>query len=213
MKTKIYLIIIFFFFSLHLFSQTIKKTLVAKPAITTTHAEKKLPEPEKKPTPPPTDLQKAVVNIVVGDDGKDNDTYLGILINDGTKRLAAYYGYKMNGVIEPSTTGEFFPGDNETLPTILEASEYTGEIKQVGVIPEPVLREANLSDFTNNGGSLKLAIKPNGHDTWKIKSLSLSMYFNNDSHSPRKIIWNGFTLSQDSRSKDLEFDKNFNPIQ
>jgi len=39
------------------------------------------------------------------------------------------------------------------------------------------------------------------------------MYFNNDSHSPRKINWNGFTLSQDSRSKDLEFDKNFNPIQ
>jgi hypothetical protein len=95
----------------------------------------------------------------------------------------------------------------------LEASEPTGEMKQAGVIPEPVLREANLSDFNSKGGSIQISIKPNGHDTWKLKSFSLSMYFNNDSHSPRKIIWNGFTLSQDSRSKDLEFDKNFNPIQ
>ena len=213
MKTKIYLIIIFFFFSLHLFSQTIKKTLVAKPVTTTTHAVTKVPQPEKKTPPPPTDLDKAVVNIVVGDDGKDNDTYLNIFINDSNKRLAAYYGNKMNGNFVPSGGGEFFPGDNETLPTNLEASEPTGEMKQVGDLPLPVLREANLSDFNSKGGSIQILIKPNGHDTWKLKSFSLSMYFSYDSHSPRKIIWNGFTLSQDSRSKDLEFDKNFNPIQ
>ena len=87
-------------------------------------------------------MQNAVVNIVVGDDGKDYDTQLSVLIKDENKRIAGYYGIPSHDIAgNPSvgtTMGEYFPGDNETVPVTLEASVPTGEIKQKGSLPLPV---------------------------------------------------------------------------
>jgi hypothetical protein len=157
-------------------------------------------------------LKNAVVNVVVGNDGKDKDTYVAVSINDDNKRTAAYYGIFKGSYVQPMTNGEYFPGDNETLPTQLDASEPTGQIDNSKFPPLPVVREATLPDFAN-GGSIVIAIQPTGHDTWNINSFTVTLYFNNDPNSPHKMTWNGFTLSQDSRSRVLEFDKNFNPIQ
>ena len=227
MKQKLFLLMTTIFCETFLFAQIKTVKPLAQKKVVTTTATKPLTNPNQvktqTPPPPPTDLQKAVVNIIVGDDGKDDDTRLAISINDGHKRLAAYYGDKVNtmganGVpgdgVNGIKGGEYFPGDNETLPITMYASVPTGETKLVGALPLPVLREAALSDFTNNnGGSIQLVFIPNGHDTWKINSFSVTLYFNNDPGTPHKITWTGITLSQDSRTKDLEFDKNFNPIQ
>ena len=219
MKTKSFsLITIAFFSCIQLFAQVkTLKPLTQKRVIPVTTTVQKIPAtaPKKQvpPQAPSTDLQNAVVNIVVGDDGKDKDTYVAISIIDDNKRTAAYYGAADRGTyIQPMTSGEYFPGDNETLPTKLDASEPTGQMDNSKFPPLPVVREANLSDFSN-GGTISLGIKPTGHDTWKINTFTVTLYFNNDSGSPHKMTWNGFTLSQDSRSRTLEFDKNFNPIQ
>ena len=135
-----------------------------------------------------------------------------------SKRIAGYYGVPSHDMlgnpdIAGTTMGEYFPGDNETVPIALDASVPTGQVTMKGSLPLPVLREAAVSDFSSGGGTVEIGIAPNGHDTWKIKSFSLTLYFNNDPSSPHKITWNGFTVAQDSRIKILEFDKNFNPIQ
>ncbi|MFI5186169.1 MAG: hypothetical protein ACHQF0_05560 [Chitinophagales bacterium] len=219
MKSRLFFLMPAVFFTTYLFAQVKAVKPLTQKTVVTTPETKKItnPQPVKtqnNPAPAPTDLQKAVVNIVVGDDGKDKDTYVSIDIKDNNQRRAAYYGTllvsdNINGI----TTGEFFPGDDETLPTQLQASEPTGQIDNTKVPPLPVIREASVSDFTNGGGSLSITIRPNGHDTWKIKNFSVTLYFRNDPASPHKITWNGFTLSQDSRLKTLEFDKNFNAIQ
>ena len=203
------------FLATHLFAQVKAVRPLAKKTVVTTSATKPIinPKPPKTENPPPkpTDLQSAVVNIVVGDDGKDNDTGLRIFLSDENKRNAAVYpslaekGYA-------ATKDEYFVGETVTLPMTTEASVPTGEIKQVGVLPLPVLREATPADFSG-GGDVRIQINPNGHDTWKIATVSLTLSFNNDSSSPHKITWSNIVLSQDSRNRDLLFDKNFNPIQ
>jgi hypothetical protein len=207
MKTRLFLLMTIAFFSgIQLFAQVkavkplVKKTVVSTPTNKITN-----PQPIKtgNPPPKPTDLQKAVVNIVVGDDGKDYNTFINIYINDGNRRKAADCSEFGN---------EYFPGENETLPTQLDASVPTGETKLVGALPLPVTKEATLSDFTN-GGSIDMVIGTVGNDTWKINSFSVTLYFNNDPGSPHKLTWTGFTLTQDTKTKHLEFDKNFNPIQ
>ena len=224
MKTKFYCSMVAIFMGITLFSQTkVMRPLTAKtvaPAPTTTTVVKQnvqVTKPQNKPAPTPTDLQNAVVNIVVGDDGKDYDTKLSVVVNDDNKRIAGYYGLPShdmlgNPSIAGTTMGEYFPGDNETVPITLEASVPTGQVNTSKYPPLPVVREANVSDFAN-GGTILMRIYPNGHDTWKINSFSVTLYFNNDSGSPHKITWNGFTVAQDSPSRILEFDKNFNPIQ
>jgi len=218
MKTKLYFLIAVGFLSINAFSQTkVLRPVTAKTVSTTptstTVVKPQVVKQQNKPAPAPTDLQNAVVNVVVGDDGKDKDTYVAIAIVDGNKRIAAYYGILKSGTyVMPMTNGEYFPGDNETLPTQLDKSEPTGEIDNTKFPPVAVVREANLSDFAN-GGTINMVIQPTGHDTWKMNSFTVTLYFNNDPGSPHKMTWNGFTLSQDSRSRTLEFDKNFTPIQ
>ena len=223
MKTKFYFFLAVGFLSSNAFSQTkVMKPLTAKtvaptPAANTVVKKEGVAKPQNKPAPTPTDLQNAVVNIVVGDDGKDYDTKLSVVVNDDNKRMAGYYGVPSHDMlgnpdIVGTSMGEYFPGDNETVPVTLDASVPTGEINTSKYPPLPVLREANVSDFAN-GGTILMRIYPNGHDTWKINSFSVTLYFNNDSGSPHKITWKGFTVAQDSPSRILEFDKNFNPIQ
>ena len=215
MKFKFLLLLTILFCSAHSFAQVPKAKTNYHPQVLVKKMPPKTELTKNTPPPAPTDLQKAVINIVVGDDGKDKDTYFAIIVNDGNKRIACYYGNMWkNGVIHAAGGGEYFTGDNETLPLTLDASVPTGEMRTIANIPIPITKEAALADFTNNnGGSLELDIYPNGHDTWKISSLSLTLYFNNDASSPRKITWHGITVSQDSRIKVLEFDKDFNPIQ
>lgn len=219
MRTKFHFLIALSFLGTNVFSQTkvlrpqTSKTVAPSPAANVIVKKEGAVKPQNKPAPTPTDLQNAVINIVVGNDGKDNDTYVSVSILDDNKRTAAFYGVADKGsYVQGMTTGEYFPGDNETLPTKLDKSEPTGEIDNSKFPPLPVTREANLSDFSN-GGSIFIVIRPNGHDKWNINSFTVTLYFNNDPGTPHRMTWNGFTLAQDSPTKTLEFDKNFNPIQ
>ena len=98
MKTKFFLLITLFFCSLHLFSQIPKQPVVAKPVT-------KVPVAQKISAHVPdanlVHLQKVVVNIVVGDDGKDKDSKLSIAVYITAKNpftgkdqddQCAYYG-------------------------------------------------------------------------------------------------------------------------
>jgi hypothetical protein len=219
MKKTCYFFIALSFLSTNLFSQAkvlrpmTAKTVATPPATNTIVKKEGVVKPQNKPAPTPTGLQNAVINIVVGNDGKDNDTFVAVSIIDDKKRTAAYYGVADRGsYVQAMTTGEYFPGDNETLPTKLDKSEPTGEIDNSKFPPVAVTREADLSDFSS-GGSILIVIKPNGHDKWNINSFTVTLYFNNDPGTPHRMTWNGFTLAQDSPTKTLEFDKTFTPIQ
>ena len=99
MKTKFYVAIAAIFIGTNLFSQTkvlrpiTSKTVAPTPVANTVVKKEGVAKPQTKPAPTPTDLQNAVINIVVGDDGKDNDTELSIVIKDENKRIAGYYGF------------------------------------------------------------------------------------------------------------------------
>ena len=105
MKTKFYFAITAMFLGTNLFSQTkvlrpiTSKTVAPTPAANTVVKKEGVAKPQNKPAPTPTDLQNAVINIVVGDDGKDKDTYVAVSIVDDNKRTAAYYGVPPTGVV------------------------------------------------------------------------------------------------------------------
>ena|SRR5664279_640548 len=156
-------------------------------------------------------LQKTVVNIVAGDEGKDKDSKLRITIdadNCGvSNHLCAYYGG--GDPISPISSDAYLPGENVTIPTNLYAGiPYV--ISEFGLPREAGDREAVFSDFSN-GGDIQLVFVTT-HDIWEIKSLTPALYFN-DSGTPHKITWTNIQLSQDVEFKRLQFDKNFNPIQ
>jgi len=216
MKTKLFLFTIAFFCVTQLFAQIIKtmplreKTMA--PSVNSQNM--KIMQEQKKqnvPPPAPTDLQSASISILNGDDGKDNDTYVLIDFLDNNQRAAANYNNTPNTVLPARPNDEYFAGSSITLPMKTEASIPTGQMKQVGALPLPVLRYATVGDFSN-GGEVKITINPNGHDTWKIQTLSITISFRNDANSPRKITWSNIVLSQDSRIRELLFDKNFNPL-
>ncbi len=218
MKPKFFLLIPTIFSCGSLFSQVnkiakppIQKTIVATPPIKKT--SNSAPVKTQNVPPPPTDLQSASISILTGDDGKDNDTYVFLDLLDNNKRVAATYNNIPNGkgfVGRPND--EYYAGASVSLPMIMETSVPTGEIKLKGSLPLPVLREANISDFSS-GGEVRIKIQPNGHDTWKIQTVSITFSFNNDGNSPHKITWSNIVLSQNGVTRDLLFDKNFNPIQ
>ena len=217
MKTKFYFLIAVGLFSANAFSQTkVLRPLTAKtvaPAPTATKViHPAVTKPQNKPAPKPTDLQNAVVNILTGDDGKDNDTWVYVYLLDNNKRIAAVYTNSVGNsyVIRPND--EFYAGASVSLPMTLQASVPTGEMKQAGGIPIPLMRQADLADF-NNQGEVKIQIVPNGHDTWKMQTLSITFSFNNDGSSPHKITWSNIVVSQNNTTAELLFDKNFNPIQ
>ena len=171
MKTKFFLLIAITLPGLNLFSQTkVLKPLTAKTVAPTpasnTVVKTEAAKPQTKPAPVPTDLQKAVVNIVVGDDGKDYDTKLSILIEDENNRMAGYYGNPTHDMFgtpdssDQSPWANIFQASTGTWPITLTASVPTGEIKQVGSLPLAVMREAYVSDFSGNGGIVKILIAP-----------------------------------------------------
>ena len=182
----------------------VKQPLVAKPVI-------KPPVAQKISSQVVNGLQKAVVNIVVGDDGKDKDSKLSITIeaDDGgvANHLCAYYG---GASIEPISSGAYLPGENVTIPTNLYAGILYTTDNGNGTTTAGA-REAVFSDFSS-GGSIHLQFETT-NDIWKIKSLTVSLFFDKDPFTPYKITWTNIQLSQDVLFKDLKFDKNFKPIQ
>ena len=216
MNTKFFLLITTVFFATHLFAQVKAVRPLAKKTVVTTSATKPLinPKPAKTENPPPkpTDLQNASVSIISGDDGKDNDTYLFVDLLDNNKRVAATYNNVPNSTFPSRPNDEFYAGASVSLPMTTEASIPTTQMKQAGGILIPIMRQATLADF-NNQGEVKIRIQPNGHDTWKLQTLSITFSFDNDNNSPHKITWSNIVLSQNNTTIDLLFDKNFNPIQ
>jgi hypothetical protein len=216
MNTKFFLLITTVFFATHLFAQVKAVRPLAKKTVVTTAATRPLinPKPAKTENPPPkpTDLQNASVSIISGDDGKDNDTYLFVDLLDNNKRVAATYNNVPNSTFPSRPNDEFYAGASVSLPMTTEASIPTTQMKQAGGILIPIMRQATLADF-NNQGEVKIRIQPNGHDTWKLQTLSITFSFDNDNNSPHKITWSNIVLSQNNTTIDLLFDKNFNPIQ
>jgi hypothetical protein len=219
MKTQFFLFAITCFSVMQLFAQAIKTMpLQEKTLAPTPNAQNmKIVVEQKKqnvpPPAPPANLQSASINILNGDDGKDNDTYVLIDFLDNNQRAAANYNNAphTNGALPARPNDEYFSGSSVTLPMKTEASIPTGQMTQIGALPLPVLRYATPGDFAN-GGEVKITINPNGHDTWKIQTLSITISFDNDKHSPHRITWSNIVLSQDSRVRELLFDKNFNPL-
>ena len=217
MKTKLYFFLAVCLLSTNLFSQTriikattaktVAPTQVAKPIV-----REGVAKPQNKPAPTPTDLQNVSVSIISGDDGKDNDTYLFVDLLDNNKRVAATYNNVPNSTFPSRPNDEFYAGASVSLPMTTEASIPTTQMKQAGGILIPVMRQAALADF-NNQGEVKIRIQPDGHDTWKLQTLTLTFSFNNDGGSPHKTTWSNIVLSQNNTVADLLFDKNFNPIQ
>jgi hypothetical protein len=218
MKTRLFLLMAVIFFSCsQLFAQvkSVNTHFQKKMNTTSTLPVKKITTEQKKQVPPQaplTDLQSASVSILTGDDGKDNDTYVFLDLLDNNKRVAATYNNIPNSTFPSRPNDEYYAGASVSFPMKIEASVPTGETKLKGSLPLPVLREANISDFSN-GGEVRIKIQPNGHDTWKIQTVSITFSFNNDSNSPHKITWSNIVLSQNGVIRDLLFDKNFNPIQ
>lgn len=218
MKTRYYFFMAAVLSGTNIFSQvkTVKplteKTVVAVPI------EKKManPQPVKnQPAPaPPISLQTATISISTGDDGKDNNTIVNIDLLDFNKRSASNYSdaQKTPTGFVGRPNDEYFTGSSVTLPMAVQASVPTGEVKLSGSLPLPVLRDATPADF-NPTGEIKISINPDGHDTWKITTLTVTLSFLNDGGSPHRITWSNITLSQDSRTRELLFDKNFNPVQ
>jgi hypothetical protein len=211
MKTKSFFLITFFLCSLQLFSQIPQKPLLAKPVIKAPVAKKIV---SRVPNADTVRLQKAVVNIVVGDDGKDKDSKLSIAINvtsNNQNHLCAYYGTD-DVYLEPISSGAYSPGEDVTIPTNLYAGiAYISGAGLPAGEQKMTFRQAVFSDF-DNGGDIELQFETT-HDIWKIKSLTASLFFDNDPVTPYKITWTNIQLSQDPATVILQFDKNFNPIQ
>lgn len=220
------------FFANHLFAQVKTAKPLAQKTIVTTPATNKITNPQpvktQDPPPKPTDLYKADIHFVSGDNGKSSNTILGIEIDDSKQLKAADYSEigltqqveddRYKGHIKfIKFVPVFGPGENESLSAQLESSEVIG-VEVIGILPHSVTRYAIFSDFVN-GGSVSISIYPGtlypliGPDTWKISSFSVYLSFHNDPASPHMMTWNGFTLSPTTLSRTLKFDKNFNPIQ
>jgi len=216
MKQKLFLLITAVFLATHLFAQVKAVRPLAQKKVVTTTTTKPIisPKPAKKENPPPkpTNLQNASVSIISGDDGKDNDTYLWVDLLDNNKRVAATYNNDPSNSFIARPNDEFYAGASVSLPMTTEASIPTTQMRQAGGILIPVMRQATLADF-NSQGEVKIRILPNGHDTWKLQTLTITFSFNNDGGSPHKITWSNIVLSQNNTTADLLFDKNFNPIQ
>ena len=213
MKQKLFLLMPTVFFATHLFAQVRIVRPFAQKKVVTTPAAKGVEV--SKINPPPGDLRKATINIVVGDDGKDATTKVGFILHDDNNKVAAYYGDDQG--ITGTSGSEYSPGQNVTLLTTLLASEL-----QSTYVPGPfgtaghdevTPRNSIFSDFIFSGGILELSIHTPYHEVWKIKSLSLSLYFENDSRSPHTMTWNNIALSNIETTKQLKFDKQFNVIQ
>jgi hypothetical protein len=208
MKTRFFLLTTFFFCSLHLFSQMPKKPLVAKPVIKAPVAQK---ISAHVPNANVVQLQKAAVNIVVGDDGKEKDSKLSIAINVTAKDQDHECGRYGDSGGYPISSDAYLPGENVTIPINLSAGiPYTTGIGLPAGQQKLALREAVFSDFSN-GGDIKLLFEST-NDIWKIKSLTVSLFFDNDPVTPYKITWTNIQLSLVAE-KELQFDKNFKPIQ
>jgi hypothetical protein len=194
------------------------KPLAEKTVVPVANAQNlRVVQEQKKPAPPPpapTNIQNVAVDIQNGDDGKDNDTEVWINFSDNNQRVAAAYSD-----VQPTPTGlppgrpndEYYAGSSITLPMNTQMSIPTGQTMKVGALILPVLRYATVADFSN-GGKVKIMINPNGHDTWKISTIDVKISFQNDPHSPHDIRWSNIVLSQDGTTRELLFDKNFNPL-
>src|ERR1019366_10208572 len=141
MKTKFFLFAITCFSVMQLFAQAVKTMPLQEKtrAPTATAQNMKIVEEQKKqnvpPPAPPSNLQSASINILNGDDGKDNDTYVLIDFLDNNQRAAANYNNTPNTVLPARPNDEYFAGSSITLPMKTEASIPTGQMKQVGALP------------------------------------------------------------------------------
>ena len=154
-------------------------------------------------------IQKATVDIVVGDDGKDATTKLGMILYDDNNRMAAYYGD--NQGFNGTSGGEYSSGQSVTLLTTLVAGEPQAQPNDPSRF---TFRNSFFSEFTFSGGSLNLSLHNDAAvDVWKIKSLSLSLYFENDPRPLHTITCNNVTITSSEFAKQLKFDKQFNAIQ
>lgn len=225
MRSKVILLLAPFFCVTHIFGQTLRTKPLAEKTVTPVANSQNLRvvAAEKKPAPPPpANIQRVLIDIQNGDDGKESKTYVKYDFEDNSQRVAAYYydgpkspdaAFEIHYNLGPSD--EYISGSSISVPIPIETSIPTGQTMKVGAITVPVLRYATVADFSS-GGELKITIAPtlNGHDDiWKIQTITARITFENDPHSPHIIKWSNIVLSSlGSPVRELFFDQNYKAL-
>lgn len=125
---------------------------------------------------PPT-LQSVIVNIGCGDDGKDNDTHYSYRLYNSSGELVAQ---KVNN------------SDNSRFED--RSMNNSDELSVSG-------KHAFDEFFTR--GTFRIEIFPNGHDTWKISTLNLTLRFSDG--KSYKINYSNLILSEQNKMKQVYF--------
>ena len=157
-------------------------------------------------------------------ENKDNDTHYTVNVyggwNMGTRNN--YNGYDNN---PPQTTnnGEPFLLAYKTGPLNISFNGGTTHQDQLTpnnylsyVVNESAKGTLTMDYFVKQGGLVHFHIYPNGHDTWGITTVVLTLNFTGG--LTQKITWGGsgpdvLVLSQDSTEGTLYFDGTFKPRQ
>jgi len=227
MKSTTILLLAPFFCTTHLFAQAVRTKPLAEKTVTpaANNQNLRVVEEQKKPAPPPpspTNIQRVLLDIQNGDDGKESHTYITYDFEDNNHLIAASWN---DGPKSPSQefmahynmgpSDEYIAGSSISVPIPTQTSIPTGQTIKVGSLTVPVLRYATVADFSS-GGELKITIYPtaNGHeDIWKVQSITAKITFENDPHSPRIIKWSNIVLSSSGTPvRELFFDQNYKAL-
>jgi hypothetical protein len=136
------------------------------------------------PTNQPINMTSATVAIRCGDDGKDHDTHYSYALYNGPGTQMASYTNTSNN-------------------TQFDANySYSNQLSNTG--------SPSLAGFVGSGGGhLHLHIDPNGNDTWKLTTITLTLNFSDG--EVKTINWSNAVVSQNNRDHDFYFDGSFNP--
>lgn len=132
----------------------------------------------------PPVLQSVIANVQCGDDGKDNDTHY------------TYSLYNASGALVAQKNNN---SDNSKFED--RSSNNADELSVIG--------KHSFDEFFTKG-SLKIDIRPNGHDTWNIQALTLTLRFSDG--KSQDIRFSGLTLSEQNKSKTVYFQGDANGL-
>lgn len=158
----------------------------------------------KPPTPFVPRIQGVKLTFVNGADGKDGVTKLHVFIYPA--------GYKVGsdekkGAIFGSMSSNASTPYAANSTTSVELSDYTSG----NPVDLPTTLDQNVFVGTHGG---RLFINPyrNGHDTWIVKAMSMSIRYQGGLR-PRVVTFPGFTTKEGEGPVVIDFDENFQIVK